>query len=356
MRPHGSTASKPPATSAAVPPRVAALLAATVALALLISGCSSESGGSNVATREPATPAAAPTTSHTPAGEILPVDTTITAMTTDPETGLLATLDDTGTTLTVLDPTAGPEPVHTLDLPTPAADLAQGRPGEALLAADRHIIRVDLAAGTTSEIAVAADLHTVELRPDDTLAAGTTDGSVYILTPDGQVQHTVDGLASADDLAITNDDVTVLDRRQTLLAETNIDDESLGLSLRAGDGATNLLADPFGRLIVADTDGGELLVFTTEPLVLRQRFPVGSSPYALAYDRRSDTVWVTCTQSNEVVGFDLSTGIPVETGRYPTVGQPNTITVDDRTGDLFVGSARDDGLQRIRADERKRGQ
>jgi hypothetical protein len=117
-----------------------------------------------------------------------------------------------------------------------------------------------------------------------------------------------------------------------------------------------MIGDHFGRRLVTDTDGAELLVYTADPLVLHQRFPVGSSPYALAYDQRSETVWVTLTGSNEVVGYELSTGIPVEVGRYPTVRQPNSATVDARTGDLFVGSATGDGLQRIGADQRKRGQ
>lgn len=333
---------------------VASLLAGAVTLTLL-AGCSSGPGNSDLATREPATPAAAPTTAP-PAGDLIDLATPIGALTADPHTGLLAALDTTATTLTVLDPAAATPVTHTIPLPTPAAALTQGRPGEALIAAPGHIIRIDLAAGTSSDITVDADLRSVRLLPDGNLAAGTADGTVHLLTADGKPEHTITGLASADGLAVTGEYLTALDRRQTLITEIEPDEQRLGLSLRAGDGATNIIDDPFGRIIVTDTDGGELLVYTAGPLVLRQRFPVGSSPYALAYDQRSDTVWVTCTQSNEVVGFDLSTGIPVEVGRYPTIGQPNSVTVDNRTGDLFVGSAAGDGLQRIRADERKRGQ
>jgi DNA-binding beta-propeller fold protein YncE len=117
-----------------------------------------------------------------------------------------------------------------------------------------------------------------------------------------------------------------------------------------------VITDHYGRMLVTDTSGGALLVFTTDPLEMHQMFPVGASPYALAYDQATETVWVTLTASNEVVGYDLSTGIPEEVGRFATVRQPNSVTVDSRSGDLFVGSATGDGLQRIGAEERKRGQ
>ncbi len=82
---------------------------------------------------------------------------------------------------------------------------------------------------------------------------------------------------------------------------------------------------------------------------MHQRYPpVGESPYAVAYDEAADRVWVTLTATNEVVGFDLSSGIPpVETGRFKTVRQPNSLAVDSSNGNLIVGSATGDGLQVI---------
>ncbi len=53
-------------------------------------------------------------------------------------------------------------------------------------------------------------------------------------------------------------------------------------ALRAGEGATTMAADPAGRVLVADTRGDELLVFGTDPLILRQRYPVPDAPYGLA--------------------------------------------------------------------------
>ncbi|MGI5218383.1 hypothetical protein [Nocardia sp. CA-290969] len=326
--------------------------------AALLAGCSgdSETGAGDAPTREPATPAVSPPVGTTPAGDVYPVPTPLTVLAGDPGSGLLAGLDPSGSTLTVLDPATRPPTGHQVRLPRPARTVTAGTPGEFLAAADGMILRIDGAGRDVTEIPVDGDLHSVRSRPDGTLIAGTADGRILVLGRDGEIRRTVTGLASADAIALTGDTLAVLDRRQTLLTEIEPDYENLGLALRAGTGAANLVEASFDRVIVTDPDSGQLLVFTTDPLVLRQRYPVRSSPYALTYDRGSDTVWVTCTQSNEIVGYDLSTGTPREVGRYPTVRQPNAATVDPDTGDLYIGSATEPGLQRISADQRERGQ
>lgn len=343
MRPRGSV---PSAFS------VSRVLAGAAALVLL-AGCSTSGDTDDLPTREPVVPAVAPTAT-TPDGRVLPTGRPIGALVAVPGTSLLAALDNTA--LSIIDPAADPAVLRTITLPAPAAAIAPGKTGEILAAAPNRVLRVDAATGAISEIPAEGDLRAVQLRSDGTLLIGTEDGTVRTIDPAGAVLDTVTGLVSADALAQAGNTVTVLDRHQTSITELNLDKDTLGLALRAGDGAAAMIADPHQRLIITDTDGSELLVYTADPLVLRQRFPVGSSPYALAYDQRSDTVWVTCTQSNQIVGFDLSTGIPEEVGRHSTVRQPNSVAIDERTGDLFVGSATGDGLQWIRADQRKRGQ
>lgn len=350
-----------------VPSAMRRWLPAALAGTILLTGCSSSTDGDDLPTRDPATAAAAPAETARPAGEVMGLANPLGTLLVEAGTGQIAALEassETSTILFLIDQASFartgqggvPDPsFRTLSLPAHGASLAQGKPGELLIPAPERIIRVDVATGTVTELPVDGDARSVQRRDDGTLLVGTADGKVRTLSPEGKVVRTVSGLASADALAVTADQVTVLDRRQTSVTEIELGDDHLGLALRAGDGATNMISDKFGRIIVTDTAGGELMVYSAGPLVLRQRFPVNSSPYALAYDQRSDTVWVTCTQSNEVVGFDLSTGIPVEVGRFPTVRQPNSVTIDQRTGDMFVGSAADSGLQRIRADDRKRG-
>ncbi|MBB5916506.1 DNA-binding beta-propeller fold protein YncE [Nocardia transvalensis] len=327
-------------------------LAATVALA---AGCSSSGDGDTGAppAAAPASAAVAPAPVTAPAGTVTPAGP-VAALVTAPDSGAVALLDADRTRLQLLGP--GGQPATTVTLPAPAAAVAAGAPGQILAAAGRQLIAVDAVTGALRVTPVDGDARAVARRPDGTVAVGLDGGRVRILAPDGQTRATVSGLSAVDALAATGDAVAALDLAQTSLTQLDLGRDKPGLALRAGTGATNLVADHVGRLLVTDTAGGALLVYTADPLVLRQRFPVGSSPYALAYDQRSETVWVTLTASNEVAGFDLSTGIPEEVGRFATVRQPNSVTIDERTGDMFVGSATGDGLQRIGADERKRGQ
>ncbi len=83
-----------------------------------------------------------------------------------------------------------------------------------------------------------------------------------------------------------------------------------------------MAADSAGRVLVADTRGDGLLVFGTDPLILRQRYPVRDALYGLAGS--SKLAWVSQTAINAVVGYDLASGIPVERVRYRTCSSPTS--------------------------------
>jgi len=311
-------------------------LAATFAL---VTACSHGPAGDALPTIEPVTPAASPPAA---AEGVLPnAPRSVAFVSFDATTGLLATIGSDRTTLQILNPD-GTDPPREVTLPAPAAGLSPGKPGEVLVPAGAAVARVDLATGTVTEVAVGGDARSAALDDGD-LAVGDADGTVRIVGTD----TTVTGLVSADAIAAVDGNLVVLDRRQSSVTEIDDGSTSLGLALRAGDGAANLVADHWGRVLVTDTTDGALLMFTTDSLVLRQRYPVGSSPYAVTVDERSGTVWVTLTASNEVLGYDLSSGIPEEIARHATVRQPNSVAVDPDTGDVFVGSAAGDGVQRI---------
>ncbi|MBF6146283.1 YncE family protein [Nocardia nova] len=331
-----------------------AVLAAAGAV-VLVAGCSSHSDDTTApAAGAPGRAAAAPAATATPAGAVTAFGP-VGALLAEPATGRVVALDPNGLGLRLVDP-ANPSAARAITLPAHATGLALGAPGEVLVAAGREVLRVDIATAAIRPVPVDGDVRAIARRGDGSLVAGLDGGRVQILDADGHPNKTVSGLGTVDAVAATANAVATLNLDQTTLTELDLDRDRPGLALRAGLGATHVISDHYGRLLATDTSGGALLVYTTDPLLLRQRFPVGPSPYALAYDERSDTVWLTLSGSNEVVGFDLSTGIPEEVGRFATVRQPNSLTIDSRTGDMFVGSATGDGLQRIGADQRKRGQ
>ncbi|MGW6693024.1 hypothetical protein ACWF62_04535 [Rhodococcus sp. NPDC054953] len=332
--------------------------AATVlsgALLLLVTGCASDNDTDKVKTIEPATAAASPAVSNPPAGGVVTLGGPVSATVFDDDTDTVVMLTPDARGLLLLPGSVSgmppgalsDVPLRTVSLPGGVAALSAPRDGVVAVPAGRAVVRVDLATGDTTSTAVDGDVQAVALLADGRMAVGTAAGEVLEIEADGTSSGTVSGLVSVDALGEHDGRVTALDRRQSSVTEINFDDDRLGLALRAGDGATNLVADRFGRVIITDTNDGELLSHTTDPLMLHQRYPVPNSPYGVAVDEKTGMVWVTVTGTNEVVGYDLSTGIPVEKHRYPTVRQPNSVAVDSESGTVFIASATGDGLQRI---------
>ncbi|MDV8056906.1 hypothetical protein [Rhodococcus sp. IEGM 1343] len=329
--------------------RAAVASALAVVTVLSVGGCSSDDENADDISVDPRPPAKSPEATATPAGTVsafAPVD----ALTFDPVTRTLVALTDASTTVTLARDGAAAQ-TQVVDLGATGAALVAGRDSTVLVPMDGSVARISVVDGQRTALPVDGDALSAADLPDGTTAVGDDTGAVRVLDTNGEVTTTVSGgsVTSADALASTPNGVSVLDRRQTSVTDLNLDDGTLGVALRAGEGAAEMTSDEFGRLLVTDSTGTELLVFTSHDLLMRQRFPVGSQPWAIAYDEQSGVVWVTLPASNEVVGYTLDTGIPVEAGRLATVRQPNSVAVDADTGDLYVGSATGDGLQRIPA-------
>ncbi|QKT07453.1 hypothetical protein HUN08_09790 [Gordonia sp. X0973] len=205
--------------------------------------------------------------------------------------------------------------------PTPATVVALARPG----------------------LAVAVDGNRVYV--------GTEDGHLLILDDRLHQVGDVGGLVRVDGVAVGQRNgapqIVVLDRAQSLVTTINPNSSGRGAALRAGNGATTLVADHYGRFTVANTGDGQILGFYGEPLINRFRFPLPDGPYGLAYDDQRNLLWVSQTAVNRVTAFDLSAGEPRERTRFASVRQPDSIAVDPTSGAVYVLSATGDGLQRV---------
>jgi hypothetical protein len=329
-----------------VRPRAATLLFVLA----LATGCSSKTIDTAPATIEPAQPGQSPPQSQTAAGVIRPLDGRPQAAIFDHRTAQLVIL------------TSGPaapsrvavsgfqqSSPRVIELPGPATALTGNGSGTAYLASKGGYFVLDLSAGRAVRVGLSSaanvDFTAITRRADGTLALGAADGTVYMLAPGATAASSRTRIVGhVDCLAAQGNTVAVLDRGQTTVT-TISPDGKVEQALRAGLGATTMVADPAGRLLVADTRGGQLLVYGVDPLILRQAYPVRSSPYGLA---GSDALaWVSQTAANLVIGYDLSTGIPVEKVRYPTVRQPNTLAFDDAADTLYVVSGAGGGIQVI---------
>jgi hypothetical protein len=340
------------------------LVGVLVLLATVAGGASCSSNPLNTfasqapRTIEPARAAVSPPTSQNPAGAVRPLGGDAAAAIFDDATHQLAVLApgaDSAAPASVTefgDPHVVP---RVIVLPGPATALTGDGRGTAYLATRGGYFSVDLSSGHIARVSVAdaqqAEFTAIAQRADGKLVLGSADGAVYTLSsqsPGADATAAVGSrnkiFARVDSLATQGNTTVVLDRGQTSVTTIGADGH-VGQALRAGQGATTLAADPLGLVLVADTRGGQLLVYGVDPLILRQAYPVRQAPYGLAGSHQ--LAWVSLTASNFVIGYDLSTGIPVERVRYPTVQQPNSLAFDEASDTLYVVSGSGAGVQII---------
>jgi outer membrane protein assembly factor BamB len=314
-------------------------------------GCSAKNLDETPAAVAPAQPAQSPPLSQAPAGTVRPLDGRPQTAIFDGRTAQLVVVTPGSTasapaSVTLLSPQQTSQRV--VDLPGPATGLTGDNRGTAYLSTRGGYFVVDLSARQAVRVSV-GDAANVEFtsitRPSDgTVVLGTADGTLYTVTPGTPDARRARVHAHIDSLAAQGNTIVVLDRGQTSVTPIGTDGK-VGQSLRAGLGATTMVTDPAGRLLVTDTRGGQLLAFGVDPLILRQAYPVEQSPYGVVGSR--GLAWVSQTSANFVIGYDLSTGIPLEKVRYPTVRQPDTLAFDDAAGTLYVVSGDGGGVQVI---------
>ncbi len=272
----------------------------------------------------------------------------------DTATSSLAVLTpavDGRSAVATLRPTGTP---HVVSLLGSGTAMAGDNDGHLYVSTRGGYFRVDLRARTADRVDVEGqqdtDFTAIARRADGKLVLGSADGAVYTLNSDTAVGASLKIFARVDALVTQGNTAVVLDRGQTSVTTISENGTDAEHALRAGEGATTMAVDPAGRVLVADTRGDGLLVFGTDPLILRQRYPVRDAPYGLAGS--SKLAWVSQTAVNTVVGYDLTTGIPVEKVRYRTVQQPNSLAFDDASGTLYVVSGSGAGVQVIGNAER----
>lgn len=319
---------------------------------LVLAACSSNPVTAPPPTIPPAQPAVSPAVSQPPAGAVRPLTGRATGAVFDAATGMLAVLcpgPDAQTPAAVSLFGAPGKPTEALAMPGPATALTGDGHGVAYLSGHGGYFTVDLATRAVTRIDLddAGDVEftAIARRDDGTMVLGSADGAVYTLAADGKrTAARAKIFARVDEIVAQGNTTVVLDRGQTSVTTIGPDGKPQ-YALRAGQGATTLAADPRGPVLVADTRGGQLLVYGVDPLMLRQAYPVPDSPYGVAGS--GTLAWVSQTATNTVVGYDLGTGIPVEKVRYPTVQQPDTLAVDDTSGALYVVSGAGAGVQVI---------
>lgn len=115
----------------------------------------------------------------------------------------------------------------------------------------------------------------------------------------------------------------------------------------AGVGPTHVACLDRGPCYVADTQGDALLVFAVgHGLELTRRYRLAGGPYGMALDPVRRRLFVTLPGRNELVEL-IAHGRPHVLRRWPTVRQPDSVAVDERSGTVFVTGRADGVLERV---------
>jgi hypothetical protein len=334
--------------------QIAGMIAVVVTGATMLAGCSSSSSSADddlqvTANLVAAAPAVSPAlTDATLPGTVLP----------SPAAGSVA-VDNQTRTLAVavahppelelysLDNLAAAP--RTVPLPGAVTDLTDAKAGGPLLApatSANQVIEVALPTGTTTVVPVPNGPTSATVIGKQLLVAQAAHKPLVLLTGD-TITKTITADVTPQQVVTVGQKAVVLDRFRSAVFDVDPQGGTVGAGLRAGDGATNEVTDNYGDVLVTDTRTGELLLFSADPVLMRQRYPVPGSPYGIAYDPKRDLAWVTCTGLNEVVGYDVTGGEPVEKYRISTVRQPNSVAVDPANGRVIVASADGGGIQVI---------
>lgn len=311
---------------------------------LLLSACSSK--GKHPGAAEPAT---APPISTAPAGHTVRVGAEPEGIAYDPDTRLIAVAVRNRDRLLLLD--AGSLIVRrTVVLPGSVRHLQLARPGGPVLVPDesaKELVEVALPGGTTHAIAVGKQPHDAAALADGEIAVGNEFGKSVSVIKGGHVRRTITGFEQPGGVIGAGSTFAVVDVHAFTLSTYDVASLRRSAITKAGKGPTHGVLLGGGRLLVADTRGNELLVYRISPLTLLGRLATPGTPYGLASDASTNTVWVTLTARNEVIGVDVAGATPKVTATYATVRQPNTVAVAPGSHQLWVTGTADGVVQSI---------
>lgn len=311
-------------------------------LGMLVAGCGSDEFP------PAAEPADSPPLARPPAGHTYPIGIEPEGLVFDTRTGIAAAVTRDPSALTQFDVERG-RVTASDPLPATARHLALAAPGGPVLIPveqSDELVEQPLPSGKPRSAPVGD-------HPHDAVAAG---GRVFVGDEFSDQMTVLDGLrteatvptpAQPGGLAAANGYVLVVAVAERVLAVYDAKTLEQVAQLDAGTGPTHVVAAG-DRAWVADTQGDAVLTYAlgSRPRELT-RTGLGGSPYGVAVDARRERLWVTLTDRNEAVVFDVGGPRPVELRRYPTVRQPNSIAIDERDGSALIAGRADGRLERI---------
>lgn len=297
-----------------------------------------------------AEPAVAPATTRPAAGTVITLGKSPEGIVFDPKTMLVAVTVRGPSRMLLLD-----GKTLTLRLSVPLAGtvrhLQLARPGGPVLTpleSTGNLDEVALPSGTQRSTKVGSQPHDATAAAGGLIVVGNEFSKSISILKDGVVLTTLPGVRQPGGVTGDGATVAVVDVGAFTVSTFDLRTDKRTAVLSAGKGPTHGVLASRHRLVVSDTRGNAILEFGLRPLTAIGSFAVPGAPYGLGLDASTDTVWVTLTARNEVVGFDVSGNMPREIARYPTVRQPNTVAVAPGSHFIWVTGTAAGQLQLIK--------
>ncbi len=237
-------------------------------------------------------------------------------------------------------------------IPNPVRHLAVSPAGVVAVPAEsaNSVFEISAKRGVEEEVPAGEHPHDAAFADGKLFSADEFADTVSVIK-DGEVAESLPapvqpgGITAVEDrylalIAVSERVLQVYDARTS---------EALG-EVPAGTGPTHIEA--LGEdVFVADTEGDQIRRFRigAEP-VETATAPAPGTPYGIAVDPKRKRVWVTLTATNQLAGYSVSGARMKRFATYPTIRQPNTVTVEPATGDVFVASRTEGQIERISPD------
>jgi DNA-binding beta-propeller fold protein YncE len=325
----------------------AALLAVCVTAAL--TGCAGTDEPPAPEALGAAEPGDSPAPEAEPAGRVVELEPQAEGLAYDAVTDLLVATVREENRLLLIDGATG-RIEREVPLPGHARHLQLAAPGGPVLvpAEDSDtLVLVSLPDGGTTEVEVGEYPHDAAQVEGGRILVADELGGTLSVVQDDEVVQTFDSQSQPGGIAAVGPLAGVVDVADFTLSIYDVVAGELSTVVDAGEGPTHLVTDVRDRFLVADTRGDAILVFGADPLRPASSYELPGTPYGVAHDDTAQVLWVTLTARNEVVGLSTAGERLTEVARFPTVRQPNTVTVDPDSGRVFVASRATGELQLI---------
>jgi DNA-binding beta-propeller fold protein YncE len=313
--------------------------------AALVAGC----GGSGTSPpRRAAEPAESPPLRATPAGDTAAVGSEPEGVAWDPAAELIAVGIMQPPEVAFVDPESL-EVVHRVPLPAPPRHLTYDPAAETILvpAESANELLVVRPGGVVTATKVGTHPHDATSVGGNVFVADEHSDQISVLRKGHLVKtlptpHQPGGIAG-----VAENWVALVAVSARVLEVYGVHSLKAIARLPAGVGPSHVLAgSPY--TYVADTEGEQILVYQIgRHSRLVGESPAPGTPYGLALDTAHSRLWVTDTATDRLTEYTTLSELPRRIATYPTVRQPNSVTVDERTGAVFVAGRAAGVLERI---------